>query len=284
MNIRTSLAGLFAMLMAACPALGQPPSARPVPEIVGDPLAAPAPADQIVPASRWLSQEPAGCNAPEGAPIAAEVYLRNGASIPFSSSFNRRDALGRDMTPGYLIQGGIRTLFYNEPADRAWVIDAGISHVSNGHDHNRLYALRVIDFTGETDITGQPEIALIQFGTPTTPGVRIRDTDRTYVNLGFGRDYYWRSFADDLCRHVRLGWDAGGTYGALSQEYNIIKHRTDVIGGVYGGLHGDVEFPTEWGAWFVGIRWEYAYTWSDILQRASDIQEINVSLTLGLRY
>lgn len=285
MNIRTCLAGLFAALLATCPVWGQPPSAKPVRDIVSDLDAERLAAPQAAPTSRWLSAEPALCNAPQdGAPIAAEVYIRNGASIPFSSSFNRRDALGRDMVPGYLIQGGIRTQFFNDAADRAWAVDAGISHVSNGHNQNRLYALRVIDFTGNTDITGQPEVALIQFGTPTTPGIRIRDTDRTYVNLGIGRDYYWRSSADDLHKHLRLGWDVGGKYGTLSQEYNIIKHRTDVIGGVYCGLYGDVEYPTEWGTCFVGIRWEYGYTWADILQRASDIQEINVTLTLGLRY
>jgi hypothetical protein len=285
MNIRTSLAGLLAALLATCPAWGQPPAVRPLQSIASDVDADRLGASRITPASRWVSEGPGLCNTPnESPPIAAEVYIRNGASIPFSSSFNRRDALGRDMVPGYLIQGGIRTQFFNEPADRAWVIDAGISHVSNGHNPNQQYALRVIDFTGNTDITGNPEVALIQFGTPTTPGVRIRDTDRTYVNLGIGRDYYWRAIADDLHPHLRVGWDFGGKYGALSQEYNLIKHRTDVIGGVYGGLYGDVEYPTEWGVCYVGIRWEYGYTWSDILQRASDIQEINVTLTLGIRY
>ena len=188
------------------------------------------------------------------------------------------------MVPGFLFQGGVRALFFNDSATRAWAIDASISHQSNGQDPNELYPLRVIDFTGNTDITGQPEVKLIQFGTPTLPAIRIRETHRTYVNLGVGRDYYWRTSAEEPGTMFRIGWDTGGRYGALSQEYNLIKHRTDVVGGIFVGAHGEFEIPSRWGLWQLGVRTEYAYTWSDILQRASDIQEINVMMTFGVRY
>ncbi len=286
MNRKTTIAALLAALLITCPAWGQPPYAKPVQEVIGDRSAEPLPPPQTIPGSRWLTTSPCLCDSPEqGPPIGAEVYVRTGASIPFSSSFNHRDLLGRDMVPGFLVQGGIRTLFFNGPATRAWTVDASISHVSNGQDQIESYPLRVIDFTGNTNpLTGTPEVKLIQFGTPTLPALRIRETHRTYANLGVGRDYYWRASADDPGRLFRVGWDVGGRYGALSQEYNKIKHRTDVIGGVFWGLHGDFEFPTSWGLWHAGIRWEYGYTWSDILQRASDIQEINTMATFGVRY
>jgi len=64
----------------------------------------------------------------------------------------------------------------------------------------------------------------------------------------------------------------------------VIRHRTDVIGGFYVGMHNDLEIPSRWGVVTVGSRWEYSYTWSDILQHVSDIQELNLLLTVGIRY
>ena len=285
MNIKKCVAALLAAASLTCSAAAQPPAPKPVQDVIGDSAPETVTTPRAMPTSRWLTpneEEHAGGNGP---PIAAEVYFGTGASTPFASSFNKRDVLGRDMVPGILVQGGVRTLFFNQPATRAWVVDTNISHASNGHSQIQKYPLRVIDFTGNTNpLTGQPEVDLIQFGTPTTPAVRIRSTSRTYANLGVGKDYYWRTSADDPGRLFRVGWQVGGRYGALSQEYNILKHRTDVIGGVFGGLHGEMEIPSQWGMFQMGVRCEYGYTWSDILQRASDIQEINVLLTLGLRY
>jgi len=82
----------------------------------------------------------------------------------------------------------------------------------------------------------------------------------------------------------RYGWQVGGRYGALSQEYDIIKHRTDVVGGFFMGAHGEFEYPCRWGVLQLGVNCQYGYTWSDILQRASDIQEINTMFNIGLRY
>lgn len=286
MNIKTIVAALIAVAMLTGVVSAQPPAPKPVQEVIGDRAADTTGELAPAPASRWLTSVPdLAQTEAKGPPIAAEVYFATGASVPFSSSFNHRDVLGRDMVPGVLFQGGVRTLFFNMPATRAWVIDTSISHTSNGHDQNVRYPLRVIDFTGNTNpLTGQPEVALIQFGTPTTPAIRIRETHRTYANLGIGRDYYWRTSADDPGRLFRYGWQTGGRYGTLSQEYNIIKHRTDVIGGFFAGLHGEFEYPSRWGMLQLGVRCEYGYTWTDILQRASDIQEINTMFNIGVRY
>src|SRR5262245_43295338 len=286
MNSKTMIVALLAAVCVACPAWAQPPYPRPAREVIDERTAEPLPAPQTEPGSRWITSGPCLCDgAGQSPPIAAEVYVHTGASFPVASCFNRHDLVGRDAQPGFLIQGGIRTLFFDAPATSAWAVDVSISHVDNGHDPNKPYGLAVIDFTGKTDpTTGQPEVKLIQFGTPTQPPLHIRETHRTYLNLGVGRDYYWRASADDPGRLFRVGWDIGGRYGALSQEYDRIKHRTDVIGGLYMGVHGEFEFPTSWGAWHFGVRAEYGYTWSDILQRASDIQEINTMATFGIRY
>jgi len=285
MNSKTTMVALLAAACIAGPAWAQPPYAKPVREVIGDRTAEPLAPPQTEPGSRWISSGPCLCDGGESPPIAAEVYFRTGISTPFASSFNHHDLLGRDMRAGFLYQLGIRTLFFDVPATRAWAIDVSLSHVDNGQDPDVGYPLAVIDFTGNTDpTTGQPEVKRIQFGTPIEPPIHIRDTHRTYLNLGFGRDTYWNASAEDSGRRFRVGWDVGARYGALSQEYDRIKHRTDVIGGLYAGAHADFEWSTSWGAWHAGVRCEYSYTWSDILQRASDIQEINTLLTVGIRY
>src|SRR5438128_2461355 len=186
MKSKLLVAAVLAMVLACSPAAwGQTPYPKPVQEFSSDRGGEPAPAEPMR-ASRWLTPTPCLCEGSgESPPIAAEVYFQTGASIPINSWFNHADALGRDMRTGFVVQGGVRTLFFNDPATRAWVIDASLSHVSNGQDPTVRYALRVLDFTGNTDpLTGQPEVKRLQFGTPTRPGLEIRDTERTFVNLG----------------------------------------------------------------------------------------------------
>ena len=49
----------------------------------------------------------------------------------------------------------------------------------------------------------------------------------------------------------RLGFDFGGRYGSGSARFHEIRHRTDVMGGVWVGVHSDCEIPCGCG-WFVG--------------------------------
>jgi hypothetical protein len=286
MKASSLVAAVLAVLLADASARAQAPYAKPVRELTSDGPGAAEAAPGTFAVSRWLTPNGYGCySETDGPPIGAEVYLSGGWSIPLSTTISGKERLGRDMSTGYVVQGGLRTSFFNMPADRAWVVDISLSHMNNGHNQQAKYPLRVLEFTGNTDpLTGQPEVKRIQFGTPTRPGVTIRDTGRTFVNLGLGRDYYVWGTAETDERHLRVGWDVGARYGTLSQEYHEIKHRTDVIGGTYVGVHGEYEIPTRMGMLTFGARTEWGYTWSDILQQASDIQEINVLLTLGLRY
>jgi hypothetical protein len=286
MKFAVPAVALLTTLLATCSAKSQPPYAKPVQQPSSDKAATTESVPAPVAVSPWLVPDSYTDEVPPGPPIGVEIYFQSGFSVPLRSSLPTAELLGRDMKTGYVVQGGVRTLFFNEAATRAWVVDLSLSHFSNGHNQDIEYPLRVIDFTGNFDPnTGQDEVKLIQFGTPTKPGIKIRDTDRTYVNLGIGRDYFlFGGTAESEGRNWRFGWDLGGRYGALSQEYDILKHRTDVIGGVYGGVHSDVLVPSRWGVLLFGFRTEWAYTWSDILQRASDIEEVNFMLTLGWRY
>jgi hypothetical protein len=111
--------------------------------------------------------------------------------------------------------------------------------------------------------------------------------NRTFVDLGAGRDWWLMGSAN--CRDglsVRTGLDFGGRYGSGKINFQEITHRTDVIGGVYAGIHADVEWPCGACMLSVGGRGEWSYSWSDILehQNRADVQDVNVQLTFGVRY
>ena len=65
-----------------------------------------------------------------------------------------------------------------------------------------------------------------------------------------------------------------------------IRHRTDVVGQVFFALHSDVEVPCGCCIFQAGVRVEWDYTWSDILQRQNDsnMQDLNVMINLGIRF
>jgi len=114
--------------------------------------------------------------------------------------------------------------------------------------------------------------------------VTVRDSNRTLVGLGFGKEWYlWGSIVDPGNKW-RIGVDGGGRYGSGSMTFNEIRHRTDVLGGLYAAAHTDFEIPHGRCFLYWGLRCEWAYTWGDILQRQSDVQEINVLATFGVRY
>src|SRR5262249_25875245 len=127
--------------------------------------------------------------------------------------------------------------------------------------------------------------------------------NQTFVNLGFGRDWYFGDPAVGCCRpgcgngtcegddancfrhwSWRIGVDGGGRYGTGSTQYVQVRERSDVIGGAFLGAHADVEIPCGCCMFMGGIRGEWNYTWTDIMQRKSDVQEINLLFTVGVRY
>jgi hypothetical protein len=118
----------------------------------------------------------------------------------------------------------------------------------------------------------------------TDVAVTVRSFNRTLVGLGFGKEWYLWEAANAPGRKWRAGVDAGGRWGSASMQFPEIRHRTDTITGVYAAAHTDFEVP--YGRCFLswGLRCEWAYTWSDILQMQSDVQEINVLATFGVRF
>lgn len=256
--------------LAAPRMLDTPPTTTPI--LPGDlPLHPPAGP------SSWIIYERPSCEGPMGGtPIMSELYFRSGASFPTGG-----EIIGKLLQPGWMIGGGARALFFNPSMDAAWTIDAGISNTRNHSSRSDFQIPLTILVPNATGGASR-----VNFGNdPGVPGVTLREYNRTTVNLSFGREYYlWGSAAECGERNLRVGWDGGGRYGSASAQFREIRHRTDVIGGVFVALHSDLEVPCGCCVFQAGFRVEYGYTWGDILQRQSDVHEVNALINLGVRY
>jgi hypothetical protein len=117
-------------------------------------------------------------------------------------------------------------------------------------------------------------------------GVTVGSLNRTFVNIGLGREWYLMGTAHSAAPSWRAGFDGGGRWGSEDLRTHELQHRSDVIGGAWASLHTDVEVP--YGAFIFqgGLRFEWDYTWSDVLQlqNNSDLQEINLMFTAGVRF
>jgi hypothetical protein len=201
-------------------------------------------------------------------PLYTELYFETGASVPVGGM-----TLSRELKTGWSIAGGARALIFNEAQTRAWVFDAHVLNTNeSGGKQDTAFPVTIIHNGTK-----------IAFGSGGTPGATIHDYNRTFFGLGLGHDWFLRPSNFDSC-NWRVGLDGGGRYGSGRINFNEVGHITDVIGSMYFGVHSDLEFPIRDAIWHVGLRMEWAYTWSDILQRTSDVQDLNFYVTFGARY
>jgi hypothetical protein len=209
--------------------------------------------------------------------------MRSGLSFPIGGG-----VLKDTLQVGWGIQGGGRTMFFNQANDMAWSVDLSVSNMNNhGKRPDIQIPLSILVPSPTLSITGgtNPPVR-VTFGQNGVPGVTVRQLNRTYANLGLGREWWVNSSADAPGFKWRVGLDVGGRYGTESMKFQEIQHRTDVIAGLYVAVHSDLEIP--WGCviFQAGVRVEYGYTWSDILQiqNNSDLEDINLLFTAGIRF
>jgi hypothetical protein len=270
----------------------------------------PPPAARATLSSWILYPRSAGCCGPTGGngPIAEELFLNVGPSFNIGGGI-----LGNALDTGWDIEGGARTLFFNTACDAAWTVSFSVSNINN-HAGDQTEKVNVTGLTtGQTGIvstsatTGLPTIntlRALQFGINptlldgTTSQVlgnfplTVRSLNRTYANLGVGRDWYlWgpahvEGISAGELPNLRVGVEVGGRWGTEELEVNETTRRMDTIGGTYFAIYGDVEYPWHCCVFTAGLRTEYGYTWTDILQHQNrtDIQDLNVLLTLGVRF
>src|SRR5438067_1285678 len=202
---------LFGRGAASAQGLGAPEN---VPPPVPGTVQAPAGADGLVGEARgplglsqWIvSTSPPDCCGPltDHNPLKTELYLRSGWVLPFGDG-----QLARSLRSGWGIEGGARTLFFNDPGDAAWVIDLGLTNFYN-HANDHPATVQLLNIRG-TDAAGNVTTIPSQLAT-------IRSLNRTYVNAGFGREWYLFGGAagtrDTPCpASWRVGLDLGGRWG-----------------------------------------------------------------------
>jgi hypothetical protein len=214
------------------------------------------------------------CAPANGKHLQVEVYWRTGISTPVGGGL-----LNDELNPGWRIEGGGRSLWFEPSFTRAWTIDAHILNVHNGGDGRTRVPLSLLVVN---DQTGNAQ--RVNFGQGGIPGVTIAARNRTMVGLGVGREYYLLEPANVVGNLWRIGWDFGGRYGSEKMDFNEIRHRTRVLENMFAAAHTDLEFPCCGCMWSAGFRLEWSYTWSTILQTQHDMQDINTLFTFGVRY
>jgi hypothetical protein len=233
------------------------------------PEASPLPASGVL--SDWILNKRDCCEGRHGiyTPLYTEVYLNAGPSVPIGGM-----TLSRELKTGWSITGGARALFFNEPLTQAWTVDLHIINTDeSGGRRNTQFPVTI--FQNGTKFV---------FGPGGIPGAGIQNSNRTLAGAGVGREWYlWRPATTDGCMW-RVGVDGGGRYGSSRINLNEFGHLIDVVGCLYAAAHTDLEFPCGALLFHAGLRCEWAYTWGDILQRTSDVQELNFLLTVGVRF
>jgi len=264
-------------------AMSGPPYALPAPGPVPTAVDAPVPPPTGPRLSEYILGTHPDCCGPVGGdgPISTELYVRWGPSVNLMNGY-----LSKELETGWEVQGGGRALFFNPEGDAAWTADLSISNIWNQGQHSDRKA------------NLQSIIVPDQFGTATrvnNVNVTIRSLNRTYVNAALGREWYlWAPAANcPNCGRMqegptwRVGIDGGGRWGSEKMQFHELKHRTEVIEGLFASVHTDLEIPCGGWIFVVGGRIEWDYTWMHtILQDfpGQDLQNINVLMTLGVRY
>jgi hypothetical protein len=255
------------------PIMGGP---APIMNVSAPLTSSPRPAPSL---SQWIVGTEPDCCGPLGdrTPLETEVYFRSGVSFPFGDG-----QLAKAIHAGWTIGGGYRALFFDYGDRAAWTVDLGLTNTYNGSSDG-VVPVPVMNF----QVRGPANTGMItvprQIVTPSA-------LNRTFVNLGLGREWYLfgapNNTRNDEGGRWRIGFDAGARYGTAKCEFREIPHFTDVIAGAFVSLHSDVEFSCGCCTFFAGVRTEFDYTWSDILQiqNNSDRLGFNLLANVGVRF
>jgi hypothetical protein len=257
-------------------------------------------ADARKPISQWLLYPripgccgPVGCNGP----IGGEVLARTGLAFPVGGG-----TLQHSLQDGWYVEGLGRVLFFNPQQDRAWTASIGIGNLfAPGRHDVPAFTLNNVNVRTAVPPPGTPVASptlqalegQVAAGTPVTvtvPSVNasVASYNQTWLALYGGRAWYLRgngSCSRQGCSW-RIGFDVGGRWATEKVDFNEIRHLTGTAGGLSLAAYSDVEIPFQCVILFAGMRTQYDYIWTDILQRqnSSDLQTFDLLFTVGVRF
>jgi hypothetical protein len=252
----------------------------PIPPVVPIPLG--------LPASPYLTYPRAPCCCGNvgkcGGPIDTEIFFRSGAAFPIGGgTFNQY------LHPGWDIEAGGRLLLFNPTSTAAWTATMSVSNIYAASSSNTPPVLlyRVPVFTAPPGPpTGFPILETVVLP---NKELTVQSLNMTFVNLGMGREWWLLGSANPGQQqgwNWRVGIDGGGRYGSAMVRFDEIQHHTGVVGGMYAAIDSDLEHPIRCGIFFVGVRFEYNYIWTSLLQDQNngDFQSLNLLLQTGVRF
>lgn len=243
-----------------------------------------------LPASPWLSypHSPCCCGPVGGrcsGPLGYEVFVRSGLAFPVGGNL-----LDRFLKTGWDIEGGGRLLFFDShQVNKAWTVSLSVSNIfaRTGNDNQSFTLFRVpvkttVQLPGST--TPLPVTVTVPQLTASVSSINL-----TFANVGFGREWWLLGSADPGQQNGlnwRVGVDGGGRWGSGMVQFNEITHHDDVVGGMFCALHTDLEYPWRCGILFGGIRYEYNFIWTSLIQDQNNgtYQSMNLLFQLGARF
>jgi hypothetical protein len=254
----------------------------------------PAPVPLGLPASPYLNYPHSPCCCGEVGrcgPLGYELFFRSGMSFPIGGGI-----FNQFLHTGWDVEGGARLLLFNPPATAAWTVTFSVSNIFS-RTGNANQPVTLFRFPVHTTVTipAQPGVpGSVPITTPTliqVPEVTatISSLNQTLVSAGLGREWWLLGSAypgsQSGC-NWRVGCDAGGRWGSGMLQFNEFQHHDDVIGGIYAAIHTDVEWIFRCGIPFAGVRFEYSYIWTSLLQdqNKGDYQSLNLLFQVGVRF
>lgn len=251
---------------------GSPPPPPPVPIPLGRPI------------SPYLNypRSPCCCGAVGtcGGPIGSELFIYSGFAFPIGQGI-----FNQFLHTGWDIEGGGRLYMFNQPQTAAWtgILSIGNIFARTGNANEPVTLINVPVHVASA-VPNTSAIAVI----PQLP-VTVSSLNLTFVTLGGGREWWLCGSADPGQQHGcnwRAGFDFGGRWGSGEVQFNEIQHHEHVVGGMYAAIHSDVEWPFRCGIPFAGVRLEYQYIWTSLLQDQNNgnFQSLNLLFQLGVRF
>jgi hypothetical protein len=255
------------------------------------------------PMSEWLLYPRIpGCCGPIGlnGPIGSEIFLRAGLAFPIGGG-----VLQHSLQDAGYVEGGARVLFYNPSMDKAWTFTLGVGDMwaNSRHVVPSFTLLNVpvhvaVPAAGTPLPPGTPPqlaalVGQVAAGTPITitlPSLTasVASYNQTWLSLYGGREWYLRGCAD--CSRQEWSWrvgiDVGGRWATEKVDFNEIRHHTGIAGGVSMAGYSEVEIPYQCIIYSFGMRLQYDYLFTHILQsqNATDLQTFDLLFTAGLRF
>ena len=151
---------------------------------------------------------PCCCPIGSNGPIRVELFTNTGRSRVDG------ELIAHSLDTGWLVEGGGRTLFFNQDATATWNIDLGLSYVWNhgAHPLQTPFPARTVTTTDEFGITTESIVS---------DKVTVDNVYRTYVSIGGGREWYLMGSDGGCGSNWVVGVDGGFRYGCAPSTFTI---------------------------------------------------------------